>query len=310
LKLENKNICITGADGFIGSHLCESLLRKGANITAIDLGFKSNLKTLQSSDHGNLEFVIGDILKMSNLKSVLSNKDIIIHLAAISSTRICNQDPKNGYLTNVEGTRIILENFDHDTRFVFPSSMTVYGDQGTKLLQETDNTIGNDWYSKTKIMGEYFCQAYHHLKGLSYTILRFSNNFGPGQSSNFLVPEFIYQALTNGEIEILDTRMIRDFIYVHDCVNAIIKVLENDSTINQIINIGSGKQYSTKDIAEHISKILNSTWSDLHKPQNAPIMLALDISKIKKLTNWKPEYSLIDGLKETIDYFKQNRLKK
>ena len=133
--------------------------------------------------------------------------------------------------------------------------------------------------------------------------MRFSNTFGPHQASNYLIPSLILQGINEGKIEVWDPRIIRDFIFVEDTINAIIKALQNDSTANEIFNVGTGVGYSIKEVTETLAKMLNVTWKDAHKFQDVTISLVPDPSKITKFTGWKPSHSLEEGLKKTVDYF-------
>lgn len=304
MNLKNKNVCVTGASGFIGTFLCEALIQNGANVTAVDTILSDNLKRVQSNSNEKLKFVKEDILKIDNMRSILVDMQIMIHLASVASPRVCNSNAEVGYQMNVDGTKKILEYSHHVSRFIFPSSQAVYGEHEEKIQKESDNTNGQDLYSLTKIMGESLCKAYNYMFKMPYTILRFGNTYGHYQASNYLIPSLILQGINEGKIEVWDPRIIRDFIFVEDTINAIIQALKNESTINQTINVGTGVGYSIKEVVEMISNQLDVPWKDLQKYQDVPISLILDNSKITQLTGWKPNYSIEQGLEKTVNYYK------
>lgn len=304
MNIKNKNICITGAGGFIGTYLCERLLENNANVIAVDTITNEKLEQLKSHPKGTLTFIKEDILKIENLRSALVDVQIMIHLASVASPRICNSNPQVGYMMNVEGTKKILDYTHHVLRFIFPSSLTVYGEHETKLLKETDNTNGRDLYSITKIMGEYLCKSYNYMYKMPYTILRFANTFGPYQASNYLIPSLILQGLNEGKIDVWDPRIIRDFIYVEDTIAAIIECIKADGAANEIINVANGIGYSAKEIVSSLSELLDVPWNDINNLQDVPLSLVMDPSKLIKITGWKPKYPLIDGLKNTVDFYK------
>lgn len=307
MNLKNKNVCVTGASGFIGSYLCRALLKNGANVIAIDTIISDKLKDVQSNSMEALKFIKEDISKIETLRSVLVDVQVMIHLAGVASPRVCNANAHVGYMMNVEGTKKVLDFAHHVSRFVFPSSLAVYGEHEGKVLKETDNTNGRDLYSLTKIMGECLCKSYHYMYDMPFTIMRFANTYGPHQASNYLIPSLILQGINEGKIDVWDARIVRDFIFVEDTINAIIKALQNDSTVNEIFNVGTGVGYSTKEVTERLAKMLNATWKDVHKLQDVPISLVPDPSKISKVTGWEPSYTLEEGLKKTVDYYNSKK---
>jgi nucleoside-diphosphate-sugar epimerase len=304
MNLKEKNICITGAGGFIGTYLCSALMDNGANVIAIDTILTDRLKNLQTKSTGSLKFINEDIAKIENLQSILVDVEVMIHLASVASPKVCNTNTEIGFTMNVDGTKKILDYSRHVSRFIFPSSLTVYGEHDGKLLKETDNTNGNDLYSITKIMGEYLCKANNYMYDMPYTILRFGNTFGPHQASNYLIPSLIIQGKNEGKIDVWDPRIIRDFIFVEDTIASIISVLKNESTKNEIFNVSNSIGYSVKDMVEMISEMLHVKWNDMHNYQDVPASVVLDSSKLIKLTGWKPKYSIPEALRITVEHYK------
>lgn len=303
MKIEGKTICVTGAGGFLGRHLCPKLASQGAKVIALDnftVGRKQNLEGIKNQ----LEIVEADVRDVQSLKNVIEKSQAIIHLAAIANPRTCQKDFGLAFDINIRGTANILSLCSNMERVVFLSSIMVYGEPKYLPIDDRHPLDGRDSYSISKIMPEYLFKAYHYVQGIPFTIIRNSNTFGPGQANDYLIPTLIIQALTQKRIEIWDPRIIRDFLYVDDTVEAIIKVLEAESTANEIMNLGRGQGIATGELADIVCKLLDSQWIDVKKPSPVSSKLISDISKIKALTGWEPKVSLEEGLRKSIEYYK------
>lgn len=303
MKIEGKTICVTGAAGFLGCHLCRKLVSQGAKVIALDnfsVGQRQNLREIEKE----LEIVEADVRDIQSLKNPIKSSQIAVHLAGIAMPRTCQQNLGLAFDVNVKGTANILSLCSDVERVIFLSSIMVYGEPRYLPIDDRHPLDGRDSYSITKIMSEYLLKAYHYVQGIPFTIIRNSNTFGPGQSADYLIPTFIIQGLTQKKIEIWDPKVIRDFLYVDDTVEAITRVLESEASSCEIMNLGSGQGVATGELADFVCRLLDTTWSDVKKPSPVSSKLISDITKIKALTGWEPKISLEEGLQRTIEYYK------
>ena len=180
----------------------------------------------------------------------------------------------------------------------------VYGEPRYLPIDDRHPLDGRDPYSIMKIMSEYLFKAHDYIQRLPFTIVRNSNSFGPGQDSSYLIPTLIIQGLTKKEIEIWDPSIIRDFLYVDDTIEALIRITTSESARGEIINLGRGQGIAAGELADIICKSVDATWVDVHKPSPVASKLISDISKIKALTGWEPKVSLEEGLARTAEYYK------
>lgn len=299
IDLKNRKICVTGAAGFVGHHLCDDLARCGADVTGVDRVDPQATK----NGNGKVNFIRDDIISPNSSTETLKESEVVVHLAGIANPRVCNSDPQLAFEVNVEGTKRVLEQCISAKRFVFASTIVVYGDQNEVPIKETSPANAKDVYGMIKLMGEQLSKMYHYKYGIPVTILRFANSYGPYQNKDYLIPSLIRQALEEKRIEIWDERPVRDFIYIKDLTAAIVNILRQDVTANETLNVGMGRGYSTQEMAVMISGILNVPYVKLDKKQDVPLKLVCDISKIRSLTGWEPKVGHDQGLRATIDYY-------
>lgn len=303
MKLKNKKICITGGAGFLGSHLCRKLVSANNRVIVLDnfsTGSMDNLEGLERE----IEIIKADIRDLSAIRDALSRSDIVYHLAAIANLRTCSQDLDLAFEVNVGGTKNVLSCCSNVERVVFPSSITVYGSAKYVPIDEEHPIEPLDPYSVTKLIDEYLIKMYNIQHGIPFTITRNCNAFGPNQIRDFLIPTLITQGLVEKQIEIWDPRPVRDFIFVDDVISAFIRVVESEATRNQICNLGTGRGFSAGELADIISNLLGVTWVDAKKPQAVSPKLVSNATKIRALTEWKPETSMEAGLRMTVEYWK------
>lgn len=323
-----KNVLVTGGAGFIGSHLCERLLKDGYRVICVDnllTGSKKNTKHLL--DNKNFHFIEHDVVEeISNLQSpcllagrAISNLDIIYHLASPASPNPNSpmsflKFPLETLLVNSVGTKNLLELArKFNSLFVFASSSEVYGDP--KVHPQTEEYWGNvnpvgprSCYDEGKRFGEAIIMAYHRKFRLDTRIVRIFNTYGPRMllEDGRVVSNFIVQALKGNPITVYgDGRQTRSFCYVSDMVGGIIKASQKDDMSGEILNLGNPAEVKIIDLAEKIRDLTSSeseiTFAEL--PQDDPSKRKPDITKAKKLLGWKPQVSLEEGLKKTIKYF-------
>ncbi len=299
MELTGQTACVTGVSGFLGFHLAQELLSAGATVVGID---KARNPTLMKKFEGKAEFIFveDDIQKVNDSSKWLDKADIVVHLAGLAIPKVCNSDPDLAMRINVDGTKEILSHSLGAKRFIFASTGMVYGDQDEIPIRETATTSARDVYALTKLIGENLCKIYHYRYGLPFTILRFGNSYGPSQAKDYLIPSLMNQGLSEGKIEVWDAKPIRDFIYVKDVVEAIVSILKTEVTCDEILNVGTGRGCSTKEIAEIISRQLSVPWVEINRKQDVPAKLVLDIAKVKSLTGWSPRFSHQKGLEATV----------
>jgi NAD dependent epimerase/dehydratase len=314
--LKNKNILVTGADGFIGSHLVEMLVKEGANVKALSLynsfnywGWLEDITCLDS-----IEVLNGDIRDPHYCKHITKDIDIIFHLAALIAIPYSYVAPSSYVDTNINGTLNIvqaaLEN--NVSRVIHTSTSEVYGTAKYVPIDEKHPLQPQSPYSASKIGADNMAMSFYNSFELPVTIARPFNTYGPRQSARAVIPTIITQ-IANGakEIKLGDVSPTRDFNYVKDTCRGFISLAKSDKTIGETINIGSNFEISVKDTLEMIKDIMQSdvtfiTDEQRIRPENSEVhRLWCDNTKIKSLTGFEPEYSIRAGLEKTIEWFIQ-----
>jgi len=303
--LSYSRICVTGAAGFLGSHLCDALLSMGATVVALDNFSSGSRENLIPSDR--LTIIEGDIRDPEVVAQALRGALVLFHMAALANPRACDQDIELAMDVNVNGTRTLLSCARDVRRIVFMSSVTVYGEPEFLPVNETHPINCSDPYSATKVMGEFLVKAYCHKKRTPYTIVRNSNIYGPRQTADYLIPTLISQGISRGKIEIWDSTPTRDFLFVGDAVQAFVQAASSEGLKNRTVNLGSGEEIRAGELADVVSAQLGVSWRDSHRVTSGARRFVNNPGVFKSLTGWEPGVSLRDGLDKTISYWK-NRL--
>jgi UDP-glucose 4-epimerase len=319
------HIFVTGAAGFIGSHLCERLIQDGHEVTAIDnlsTGRISNLKSISESPKFN--FIEGSILDLDLVNSIVPRMDYIFHLAAAVGVFNIVNNPLKSLLTNIRGTENVLEAANTKRIPVFlTSSSEVYGKNVSDSLKESDDRILGSpvtlrWsYSEAKAIDESLAYAYYIEKKLEIRIVRFFNTVGPRQLGAYgmVVPRFIKSALTNQPITIYgDGNQTRCFAHVYDVIDAVIAVAFNHLTVGKVINIGNDFEISMNDLALKIIAETNSSSEITYVPYNEAYGHGFEdmerrvpnIDLISKLVGWKPKRNLSTIINDMTTDFKND----
>jgi len=313
-----KTALVTGADGFIGSHLTGMLLEKGYRVKALSQYNSFNhWGWLEGISHPALEVVSGDIRDPHFCMKLVKGSDIVFHLAALIAIPYSYVAPDSYIDTNVKGTLNIcqaaLENGVE--RVVHTSTSEVYGTARYVPINEEHPLQPQSPYSASKMGADAIAMSFYHAFGLPLTIARPFNTYGPGQSARAVIPTIITQVAAGAkEIHLGDLAPTRDFNYVKDTCRGMILLAGCDEAVGQTVNIGSGSEISIGDLLDLIGKLMGSDVRSVSDPQrlrpeNSEVYrLLCDNSKIKNLTGYAPEYLLEKGLKETIAWFldKQN----
>ncbi len=319
-------ILLTGGAGFIGSHLAESLLNDGHQVTVIDnlsTGSKDNIAHLKNNDR--FKFVEGDILAYKLMLKYISECDCIYHLAAAVGVKYVLDNQLDSLITNVRGTEIILD-LAHvfKKKVFFSSSSEVYGKNGgTKTFKETDDrllgavNISRWGYAFSKGFDEFLAMAYYQSKGLPVVVGRLFNICGPRQSPHYgmVIPRFVQQALNNEPITVYgDGRQVRSFTYISDAVSAIKAIMEKEEAEGEVFNIGSCESVRIAELAEKIKAYSRSSSEIRFIPyeqafdNNFEDMFyrVPDISKLEKLIGPSSKLKLDEMIKEIINHYRGN----
>ncbi|MFW5879421.1 MAG: NAD-dependent 4,6-dehydratase LegB [bacterium] len=311
-----KNILVTGADGFIGSHLTELLLKNDYNVKALSYYNSFNswgwLDTFPSSD--KLEVLSGDVRDPHFCKELVKDVDLIFHLAALIAIPYSYVAPDSYVDTNVKGTLNICQAAKEagNIRIIHTSTSEVYGTAQYVPIDEKHPKQPQSPYSASKIGADMMAMSFFNSFDLPVTVARPFNTYGPRQSARAIIPTIISQ-IAQGvkEIKLGDLTPTRDFNYVKDTCKGFLLIAENDNTIGKEINIASNQEISMFDTLQLIKQIMKSdvefiTENQRLRPSKSEVFrLWGDNTLIKKLTDFVPEYTLEKGLQETIDWFIQ-----
>ena len=309
-----KRVLITGADGFIGSHLTELLLNKGYKVRALSQYNSFNywgwLEDVPS--HSNLEIVTGDIRDPHYCKEIMKGIDIVFHLAALIAIPYSYVAPDSYVDTNVKGTLNICQAAKESgvQRVIHTSTSEVYGTAIYVPIDENHPKQPQSPYSASKIGADMMAMSFYNAFSLPVTIARPFNTYGPRQSARAIIPTIISQ-IANGakEIQLGDLTPTRDFNFVKDTCNGFMELAESENTIGKEINIASNFEISMADTLNLIKQIMKSdvdfiTDDQRLRPANSEVYrLWGDNTLITSLTQWQPKYNMEEGLKETIKWF-------
>tara|TARA_B100000214_G_C23900660_1_gene596327 strand:+ start:65 stop:1054 length:990 start_codon:yes stop_codon:yes gene_type:complete len=318
MNLNKKNVFVTGAGGFIGSHLCSHLLKNGANVTAM-LHYNSrsdwsNLEFLDKNEKDSLQIVKGNVEDSSFMNSKTKDHDVIFHLAALIGIPYSYEAPLSYVKTNIEGTVNVLEAARrNDVDLVVNTSTSeTYGSAIYTPIDELHPLQGQSPYSASKISADKIAESYFNSFDLPVITVRPFNTFGPRQSTRAVIPTIISQLLTEKEISLGDTSPVRDFTYVDDTANGFICAANNDNNHGEVINLGYGKAASIGEIAKLIMNIMNIkkeiiSQNSRIRPKNSEVIhLISDNKKAADLIKWQPEISFQEGLEKTIKFVETN----
>ena len=317
MNLKNHKILVTGADGFIGSHLVEGLLDKGCQVRAFVLYNSFNswgwLDTFPQDKLEKIEIFAGDVRDPNGVRNAMRGIDIVFHLAALIAIPFSYHSPDTYVDTNVKGTLNVLQAArDADCRRVLITSTSeVYGTAQYVPIDERHPFQGQSPYSATKIGADRIAESFYRSFNIPVTIVRPFNTYGPRQSARAVIPTIITQLLAGTkEIKLGGINPTRDFNYVKDTVNGFIAIAEADSAVGEEINIASQQEIAIGQLAREIISQINPeaqiVADDIRlRPEKSEVERLLGSNeKIRKLTGWRPEYTLQQGLRETIEWFK------
>lgn len=312
-------VLVTGADGFIGSHLVEELVKKGYQVKAFVLYNSFNtwgwLDSLDKSIMNNVEIFQGDIRDPHGVKTAMQGVDAVFHLAALIAIPFSYHSPDVYVDTNIKGTLNVLQAARElgNIRTLITSTSEVYGTAQYVPIDEKHPFQGQSPYSATKIGADRLAESFYRSFELPITIVRPFNTYGPRQSARAVIPTIITQLLSGyEEIKLGSLTPTRDFNYVKDTANGFISIYEADKTIGQEINIATQKEISIGQLAEELIRQINPSAKIVcdeqrKRPVKSEVNRLLGANeKIKQLTEWRPQYTFEEGLAETIGFFRDN----
>ncbi|MCK5188178.1 MAG: SDR family NAD(P)-dependent oxidoreductase [Deltaproteobacteria bacterium] len=313
-----KKVLVTGAEGFIGSHLTERLVALGAEVKALVMYNSFNtwgwIDTFRPGEKNKLHIICADIREADLLKSTLKDIDIVFHLAALIAIPYSYASPSSYIKTNIEGTLNLLQAArDHGVeKFLHTSTSEVYGTALYTPIDEKHSLQGQSPYSASKIGADMIAESFHRSFDLPVTTVRPFNTYGPRQSLRAIIPTMILQMLNSNKIRLGSLQPIRDFTYVSDTVEGFIKAAETDEIDGEVINIGSANGISIGKLAEKLMKMMNKkitieSEEKRVRPSKSEVnQLICNNNKAKELIDWQPKMSLDEGLEKTINWFKAN----
>ncbi len=313
------NILVTGACGFIGSHLVEKLVRQNHNVRAFTFYNSRNshgwLDVVDKKILKNLDLISGDIRDYYFLQQQTKKIDVIIHLAALIGIPYSYHAAKSYIDTNITGTYNILNSakVNNVSKTIITSTSEVYGTAQTIPIKEDHSLNAQSPYAASKIAADQLGLSFYKSYGLPVTIVRPFNTFGPRQSARAIIPTIITQLLNEKIIRLGNLTPTRDFTYVEDTVNAFISAIKTKKTSGEVVNIGSKFEISIKDILNIIKKDFGYNFDikidkkRIRNKKSEVYRLYSSNTKAKKILNWSPKYSGLIGfkkaLKKTINWF-------
>lgn len=316
MNIDKKKILITGADGFIGSHLVERLLEEKYDIRAFVYYNSFNswgwLDTLPKKTLGDVEIFPGDIRDVNAVRSAVKDVDVVCHLAALIGIPYSYIAPESYIDTNVKGTLNIVQAAKElkTEKVIITSTSETYGSALYIPIDEKHPYQPQSPYSASKIAADHIAMSYFYSFDLPVSIIRPFNTYGPRQSARAIIPTIITQILKNQKnVELGNLTPTRDLTYVLDTCEAYVNMCKTDGIEGEIINIGSSNEISIGDLGQKIKELMQSDIAissrvERIRPEKSEVnRLFADIKKASELIDWKPNYSLAEGLKLTIEWF-------
>ena len=314
-----EKILVTGADGFIGSHLTEELVKQGFDVKAFSLYNSFNtwgwLDTLPQDIMENVEVFTGDVRDPNGVREAMKGTDAVFHLAALIAIPFSYHSPDAYVDTNIKGTLNVLQaakQLDLD-KVLITSTSEVYGTAQYVPIDESHPYQGQSPYSATKIGADRLAESFYRSFGLPVAIVRPFNTYGPRQSARAVIPTIITQLLAGKEeIRLGSLTPTRGFNFVKDTAQGFIEIYRSDKTVGEEINIATQNEISIGELAEELIKQINPQAKivcdeERLRPEKSEVNRLLGSNeKIKMLTDWEPRFTFEEGLAQTIDFFRDN----
>ena len=309
-----RRVLVTGAGGFIGSHLAEALVRDGASVRAF-------VRYTSRGDHGwleagepevvrELEIFRGDLANPEAVTGAMADRDVVLHLGALIPIPYSYRHPREFVTANVEGTLNVLEAARRQDlqRIVHTSTSEVYGTAQRIPIDEEHPLHPQSPYAATKVGADQLALSYQRSFGTPVVIVRPFNTFGPRQSARAVIPTIITQALSRDLVELGATDTTRDFLYVGDTAGGIMRCGSSQGIEGEVINLGTGVEVSIAEVVQRVLSLLGRELpvsldeERLRPPDSEVERLVADTAKAKTLLGWEPEVDLDEGLRRTIEW--------
>ncbi len=314
-----KSVLVTGAAGFIGSHLTERLVRDGHTVRALvrysGRDDRGHLDDLPAEVRSEIEVHRGDLKDPEAVRKAVANREWVFHLGALIAIPYSYENPHDVVQTNVVGTAHVLDACRASPvleRVILTSTSEVYGTAQYVPIDEKHPLRGQSPYAATKIGADALGESYHRAFGLPVAILRPFNTFGPRQSARAIIPTIISQALTRPVVKLGRTDPRRDLTYVKDTVSGFVAIASCDTAPGRAVNIGRGDDISIGELVERIGGILGrritvETETERVRPAKSEVeRLLAGTALAQSLFNWQPRYTLDQGLEETIAWIREH----
>lgn len=315
-NLKNKKVLVTGAGGFIASHLTEALVRIGADVRALihynALGRSGWLD--ESPEKSKMEIIAGDITDRDCMVECMRDREIVFHLASLIAIPYSYRAPGSYVATNIGGALNIMQAAKEmgNIKIIHTSTSEVYGSAQYIPIDEKHPLVGQSPYSASKIGADKIVESFHLSFGVPVVTVRPFNTFGPRQSQRAVIPTIIVQCLEGNEVHLGATTPTRDLNYVDNTVDGFLRAALSENAIGKTINLGSGREISIGDLAKLIGKLMGKEIriisDDLRmRPKDSEVnRLLADATLAKEILGWKSEISLEEGLEKTISWIKTN----
>jgi NAD dependent epimerase/dehydratase len=319
MELKNKKVLLTGADGFIGSHLVERLLLEGAKVKAFVYYNSFNnwgwLDTFSKEKLSQIEIFSGDIRDPNGVKEAMKGCDVVFHLAALIAIPYSYHSPDSYVDTNIKGTLNIIQAAKelNIEKILVTSTSEVYGTALYVPIDEQHPKQGQSPYSATKIGADHLADSFYRSFNLPVTIVRPFNTYGPRQSARAVIPTIITQLLSGKEeIKLGALHPTRDLLFVIDTVNGFVEIAKSDTLVGHEVNIATNSEITVGDLAQNLINIINPNAKIISddirlRPEKSEVeRLFGSNEKILKHTNWNQNYSFEKGLADTVEWFKDS----
>jgi dTDP-glucose 4,6-dehydratase len=310
---------VTGAGGFIGSHLVERLVADGARVRAMlrytSRGQRGALDLVPESTLDRVDITLGDVRDFDAVREIVRGADAIFHLAALIGIPYSYEHPQEVIDTNIIGTSNVLvaaKELGSLERIVLTSTSEVYGSAIRVPMDEEHPLQAQSPYSATKIAGDALGLSFHRSFGLPISIVRPFNAYGPRQSARAVIPTIISQAVTGGALKLGTLDTTRDFTFVEDTARGFVAVGASSDAIGEVVNVGSGSEVSIREIVRMVGEIVGHELKvegdeqRLRPAKSEVSRLHSDSSKAQRLAGWRPEISLEEGLRRTTEWVRDH----
>ena len=314
-----RKVLVTGAAGFIGSHLVERLVAEGARVTAfVHYNSRSewgNLELLPAKTRRAVRVVAGDLIDPRSVQEAVDGQHTVFHLGALIAIPYSYTAPASYVAVNIQGTVNVLEACRRagTARMVHTSTSETYGTARYVPMDEVHPLQGQSPYSASKIGADKLAESYHLSFGLPVSTIRPFNCYGPRQSARAIIPTILTQLLAGRErLRLGSLSPVRDFTYVGDTVDGFLKIAQSRRAIGQVLNVGSGKGVSIGELVRMAQRVCGvkvkvETERARVRPEKSEVLrLVCDSARVRRLTGWKPRVPLATGLRHVRDYLKAN----